>query len=66
MAKSKVKKTGQGFIIEGVMNYDDETLEVEELGEYPFDKIFKQFDGKLVKITVKEPDEDVVAIPEEA
>ena len=73
MAKSKVKKKNAGFVIEGVLNYDNENedgintsnVEVEDLGIYPFDKIFKQFQGKTVKITIDEPDEEIFEVPED-
>jgi hypothetical protein len=65
MGKSKVKSTGKGFIIEGILNYDNKTIEVEEIGDYPFDKVFEQFNGKTVKLTIKEPDEEILSVPEE-
>lgn len=65
MAKSKVKKKNPGFVIEGILNYEDKNVEVDEIGEYPFDKIFKQFEGKLIKITIDEPDEDITSVPED-
>lgn len=65
MAKSKVKIKNPGFVIEGTLNYDDKVIEVEELGNYPFDKIFDVFNSKYIKITIDEPDEEIVAIPED-
>ncbi|MCD3194772.1 hypothetical protein G8S49_06250 [Clostridium botulinum C] len=66
MAKSKVKKTGGSFVIEGILNYKDKTIEVEEMAEpFPFDKIFKEYDGEYIKLTVKESDEEILSVPEE-
>jgi hypothetical protein len=65
MAKSKVKRKNPGFVIEGTLNYEDKVVEIEELGNYPFDKIFKDFEGKYIKITIDEPDEEILAIPED-
>jgi hypothetical protein len=48
MGKSKVKKTGQGFVIEGVLDFQNNKMEVEDLGEYPLDNMLKPFDGKLI------------------
>lgn len=63
MAKSKVRKKNIGFVIEGIMNYEGKTIEVEEIGEYPFDKIFEQFDGRNVKITIDIPDTEIDCVP---
>lgn len=65
MAKSKVKKKGSGFVIEGVLDFENQQIEVEEIGNFPFDKIFREFDGKSIKITIDEPDEEIVKVPEE-
>jgi len=64
MAKVKIKKKGAGFVIEGVLNYEDQVIEVEDIGDYSFEKIFYEFNGKVVKITIDIPDVEIMEIPE--
>lgn len=65
MAKSKVRKKGLGFVIEGILDYENQNINVEEIGEFPFDKIFSQFDGRTITIKIDEPDTEIVKVPEE-
>lgn len=65
MAKSKVRRKGSGFVIEGVLDYKNLNINVEELGEFPFDKIFKSFDGRIITIKIDEPDTEIIQVPEE-
>ena len=64
MAKSKVLKKNQGFKIEGILDYKNKQVAVEDLGDYPFDKIFEQFDGKTIKVVIDIPDEEIFEVPE--
>ena len=63
MAKSKVLKKNQGFKIEGILDYENSIIEVEGVGNYPFSKILKQFDGKTIRVVIDEPDEEIFEIP---
>jgi|GEM_PF-5285264 len=65
MAKSKVKKTGVGFVIEGILDFENQCLSVDEIGDFPLEAVFRQFDGKTIKIKVDEPDEEILSVPVE-
>ena len=64
MAKSKVLKKNQGFKIEGILDYKNKQIEVEDVGNYPFAKIFEQFEGKTIKVVIDIPDEEIFEVPE--
>lgn len=38
--------------IEGILNVDNKSIEVETLGELDLSEQFKKFDGELVKIQI--------------
>ena len=61
MAKSPINLTGKKLHLSGVLNTEDMTLEVEEFTEplslkTAIDKV--ELDGKQVKITIQETDNE--------